>query len=185
MQIPLAQRLLTVEEYQKMAEVGILTEEDRVELLDGKIVNMSPSGHRHATMVKQITALFYELLAKKVTISVQDSIIVNPYSMAEPDVAILKYSPNSYKGALPKASDVLLVIEVADSTQEKDRKLKAPLYASAGIPEYWIVDVERNQIEICREPHEGQYRLKEVVRPGGVIEPTGLGVRVEVEGLFG
>ena len=184
METPLAQRLLTVDEYLKMVDAGILTEDDRVELLEGKIIEMSPAGKRHAAMVKRLTALFYKILGEKVTIGIQDPVIAGRFSMPEPDVVLLKYRPDFYENALPQAPDVLLVIEIADSSLDKDRRVKSPLYASAGIPEYWIIDLERDEVEVCREPEGKEYRSRQVLRGGDVIRLDEWGVEVRWEDFF-
>jgi Uma2 family endonuclease len=184
MEIPLAQRLLTVDDYQKMVEAGILTEDDRVELLEGKIIEMSPAGKRHAAMVKRLTAFFYRILGEKVTIGVQDPVIAGRYSMPEPDLAILKYRSDFYEHSHPKSSDILLVIEVADSSLDKDRRVKSPLYAAAGIPEYWIIDLERDQVEVCREPAGKEYLSTQVLKPGDTIQLPAWGVEVRLNELF-
>lgn len=184
MEIPLAQRLLTVDDYLKMVEAGILTEDDRVELLEGKIIEMSPAGNRHAAMVKRLTALFYRLLSGKVTIGVQDPVIASLYSMPEPDVVLLRYRADFYEHAHPQPSDILLIIEIADSSLDKDRRVKSRLYASAGIPEYWIVDLENNEVEVCREPTGKEYLSKQVLKPGDTIHLPAWGVEVRVSELF-
>lgn len=184
MEIPLAQRLLTVDDYLKMVEAGILTEDDRVELLEGKIIEMSPAGNRHAAMVKRLTALFYRLLNGKVTIGVQDTVIASRYSMPEPDVVILKYRADFYEHAHPQASDILLVIEIADSSLDKNRRVKSRLYASAGIPEYWIVDLERDQVEVCREPSEKGYLSIQTLRSDDSIHLREWDVEVRLTELF-
>ena len=184
MHVPLAQRLLTVEEYRKMAAAGILTEDDRVELLEGKIIEMSPIGKRHAAMVKRLTALFYKLLGNEATISVQDPVIMGEFSMPEPDVAILKYKPDYYEEELPTSSDVLLLIEVADSSYEKDQKVKNAIYAGAGIPEYWIINLERDEVEVYREPSGGQYLQRQVLILGDSVLLSSWDLEVEVAEFF-
>jgi Uma2 family endonuclease len=184
MEIPLAQRLLTVDDYQKMVEAGILTEDDRVELLEGKIIEMSPAGKRHVAMVIRLTTLFTRLLGEKAFISIQNPLTVDHYTMPEPDVAILKSRPDFYENALPQAADVLMVIEVADSSLDKDRRVKSPLYAAAGIPEYWIIDLERDEVEVCREPEGEDYRSRQVVRASDIIRLEEWGVEVRWEDLF-
>lgn len=184
MQTPLVQRLLTSDEYQKMVEAGILTEDDRVELLDGKIIEMSPAGYSHVVMVIRLTTLFSKLLGEKAFMSIQNPLVVGSNSVPEPDLAILKNIPGIREGVHPKASDVLLVIEVADSSLDRDRIVKRPLYAAAGIPEYWIINLERNEVEVYRDPEGEEYRLKEVVKAGGEIEVVGLGVKVKIGDLF-
>lgn len=161
-----------------------MTEDDRVELLDGKIIEMSPAGKRHAAMVKRLNAMFSKLLEGKAVISVQDPIIASRYSMPQPDLAILKYRADFYEEALPRSTDVLLVIEVADSTLLKDQKIKLPLYATAGIPEYWIINLEANEVEVYREPAKGEYRFREVSGSGGRIVVKALEISIPTGELF-
>lgn len=184
MHIPLAQRLLTVDEYKKMAEAGILTEDERVELLDGKIIEMSPAGNRHAAMVKRLNALFNQLLGGNAIISIQDPLVVDPHSMPEPDVAILKFRADYYETGLPTSSDALLVIEVADSSLEKDQKVKSSIYSAAGIPEYWIINLEQNEVEVYREPFGREYLRKEVLHSGSRLSLSPWNLEVEVATFF-
>lgn len=163
MTFPLKTRLITADEYQRMAEVGILTREDKVELINGQIVEMSPIGSKHASFVKRITALFYRFLADQVTISVQDPVIADRYSEPEPDVAILHPSEDDYENHFPTAKDVFLIIEVADSSLNYDREIKLPIYAKAGIGEYWIVNVEARNIEAYHTPVGDHYKFMEVI----------------------
>lgn len=163
MTLNLEKRLLTVEEYHRMEEVGILKPVDRVELLNGEIIKMSPFKSRHTSHVKRLNALMFKLVGDLMTISVQDPITINEYSEPEPDVALLKLSKSFYANSHPKAKDVVLVIEVSDSTLEMDRTIKLDLYANAGIKEYWIVNLIDNQIEVYKKPVAGNYKLREII----------------------
>ncbi len=138
MQIP--KMLLTVQQYQRMGEVGILREQG-IELINGEIVEMSPVGSKHAKVVKQLNRLLNKLLGEKYIISVQDPIVASDFSAPEPDVAVLKYRVDFYGQEHPHGEDVLLVIEVADSSVDYDRTVKLPIYAQSGIREYWLVNL--------------------------------------------
>lgn len=166
-----------------MAEAGILTEDDRVELLEGKIIEMSPAGHSHVVMVIRLTTLFSKLLGEKAFVSVQNPLVAGSHSIPEPDIAILKNVPGLHDSAHPQAADALMIVEVAGSSLDKDKRVKRPLYAASGIPEYWIVDLEREEVEVYREPVEGEYRVSLIVKPGEEIDLVGLGVKVEVGGV--
>ena len=162
MAVKLAQRLITVEEYYKMAEAGILDEDDRVELIDGKIIEMSPIGSKHASCVDKIVALLNRLNRPDILIRGQNPIRLGRYSEPEPDVTVVKFSPDYYSGKHPSAKDILLVIEVADSSLEYDREVKLPLYASAKIPECWIVNLEKKEIETYHSPAGSRYKSNEL-----------------------
>jgi Uma2 family endonuclease len=148
----------TVDDYHRLAELGILGEDDRVELLDGQIVELSPIGPRHAGRVKNLTRLLYRTLGDAVLLGVQDPVVLGTPSEPQPDIAILKPRADAYSGAHPRPEDILLVIEVADTSLEADRDVKLPLYAGAGIPEAWLVDLEHDVIEVHRRPSPEGYR---------------------------
>lgn len=164
-----SRRAFTVDEYHLMAEAGILHEDDHLELLEGDIVAMSPVGIRHMACVKRLNDLFARRLRRKATISVQDPIRLDDESEPQPDIALLKYRKDFYAGQMPTATDVLLIIEVADSTIPFDRRVKRSLYARALIPEYWIINLIDNQIEIYRQPEDGRYAQKSVVNDDGTV----------------
>lgn len=157
-QDPLAsRRRLSVAEYYRMAEAGILTPRDRVELIEGEIVTLSPAGSPHAGTVKRLNRLLVRLVGDRATVSVQDPLRLGDESEPEPDVALLLPRADDYTAAHPIAADVLLVIEVADSSLLYDRRVKRPLYARHGIPEYWIVNLEAEVVEVHRQPTAGGY----------------------------
>ena len=137
----LQRKLFSVAEYYQLAQVGILKDTDRVELINGEIITMSPINSPHGGMVNRLTRLFFKLLNDQVTITVQNPITLDNYSEPEPDLVIAKFDEDDYEKKHPQPADILLVIEVADSTLEKDRSTKCPLYAKTGIEEYWIVDL--------------------------------------------
>jgi len=148
----------TVDDYHRLAEVGILGEDDRVELLDGQIVEMSPIGPRHAGCVKALTRLLYRTLGDAVVLGIQDPAVLGTRSEPQPDIAVLKPRADSYRSAHPRPEDILLVIEVADTSLESDRDVKLPLYAGAGIPEAWLVDLEHDVVAVHRHPGPGAYQ---------------------------
>lgn len=168
------QRLFTVEEYQRMGETGILGEDDRVELIEGRIVRMTPIGIPHTGAVKELLGLFSELAGARAVLSVQDPVVLGELSEPQPDVVLLKPPRATYRRRHPRPEDVLLLIEVADTSAAYDRDVKAPLYARAGIPEYWIVDVGRDVIEVFRSSSGDRYASVEERRPGDRISPEAL-----------
>ena len=167
-----------------MGEVGIL-QETGIELINGEIVEMSPIGSKHARVVKLLNHFLNKLLADRCIISIQDPIIVNDHSAPEPDVAILKYKPDFYALEHPQAEDVLLLIEVADTSLEYDRSVKLPLYAQSGIPEYWLVNHEKDEIEAYWEPTGDHYKFRELLRTGDTLQAHTLELKLDVNQLLG
>ena len=149
-----------------MAETGILTEDDRVELIEGEIVEMSPIGSRHAACVNRLNMLLSRQVGQSAIVSVQNPIIVNDYSEPEPDLAVLRLRTDYYEQELPQSADVLLVVEVADTSVEIDRSVKIPLYARNGIPLTILVDLPKELIEVYSQPANGQYQPVKIFRRG-------------------
>lgn len=141
MSVQLLRRKFTLEQYHKMAESGILTEDDRVELIRGEIVEMSPIGRRHAACVRRLVTLFSEKLRLRAIVDTQNPVELSDRSEPQPDVALLQPRPDFYEAGHPKAKDIFLLVEVADTTAETDRDVKIPLYAEDGISEVWLVDI--------------------------------------------
>jgi Uma2 family endonuclease len=164
MAIEVARRRFTVVEYHRMGEAGILREGDRVELIDGEIVEMTPIGSRHASCVKRLNQLFVRALGDRAVVSVQDPIAIPPESEPQPDLALLRPRADFYAGGHPGPADVLLVVEVADTSAPFDRGVKIPLYARAGITEVWLVDLTTDTVEVLRRSSGG--RLADVQRHG-------------------
>ncbi|MDP5016840.1 Uma2 family endonuclease [Anabaena sp. UHCC 0187] len=148
---------LNVSQYHQMSEVGIFSENDKVELINGEIIEMSPIGRRHAACVDRINRLFSNILGIKVIVRVQNPIILNNLSEPEPDIALLQPRADFYESGHPEPKDIFLLIEVADSSLEYDRDVKIPLYASSGITEVWLVDIYEQVIIIYRYPSENGY----------------------------
>lgn len=182
MQIP--KMLLTVQQYQRMGEVGILREQG-IELINGEIVEMSPVGSKHLACVNKLNAILGALIGAKAIVSVQNPIIAGDYSAPEPDISILKFRKDFYASGVPHAKDVLLVIEVADSSVDYDRTVKLPIYAQSGIPEYWLINLEKDEIEAYWEPAGAGYRFRELLRVGDVLKARSLEFEVEVGGVLG
>ncbi|MFO0881688.1 MAG: Uma2 family endonuclease [Gemmataceae bacterium] len=149
-------RRFSVAEYEQLGKLGILGEHERVELIRGEIVQKMTIGELHAATVKRINRLFHRLLGEQVLVSVQDPVRLAD-SEPEPDVALLKPREDFYATGLPTGADVLLVVEVADSSLEYDRQEKGPLYAEAGIPEFWLVNLVEARLEVHRRPQGGRY----------------------------
>ncbi|TVR11688.1 MAG: Uma2 family endonuclease [Phormidium sp. GEM2.Bin31] len=160
----------TVKDYHKMAELGILHPDERLELIDGEIFKMSPIGRRHAGYVNLLSRFFLELLSSnQAVIQIQNPIILNDLSEPEPDVSLLKPRQDQYFSGLPQAADVYLLIEVAESSLESDRSEKLPRYAAAAIPEVWLINALTHQLECYRHPENGRYREYQTLERGDSV----------------
>lgn len=148
----------TTQQYHLMHEAGVFTQGDRFELINGEIIKMSPIGRKHVACVLRLAKLFERKLHERVIVSAQNPILLNNGSEPQPDLAILKPREDFYEEGLPTPSDVLLIIEVADSTIAYDREVKSPLYAAAGIPEMWLFDVNKKAIEGYSYPSASGYK---------------------------
>jgi len=148
----------TVEQFQLMYERGVFADSDRYELINGEITTMSPIGRKHAACVNRLSKLLEKKLGDRVILSVQNSILLADKSQPQPDIAVLKYRDDFYEDALPTPADILLIIEVADSSLDYDRDVKANLYAAAGIPQMWLFDVNTKMITGFSQPSELGYK---------------------------
>lgn len=162
-----------------MGEVGILREDERVELLDGEVVEMNPIGAAHAAGVRESNRLLSGRVGDELRVDVQSSLSLGEYGEPQPDLAVIR-ARESHFGELPKPEDVLLVVEVADTSVAYDRGVKLPTYARAGIREAWLVDIPAQRVERHTEPSEAGYRLtaragrgeslESLILPGFVLE---------------
>lgn len=150
-------RRFTVGDYHRMTEVGILTEDDRVELIDGEIVEMTAVGGRHVACVNRLTALLVRAVGEEAIVSVQNPVQLAEHQEPEPDLAVIQ--ARNYGGDLPQGRDVVLLIEVSDTTLSYDRGRKLPLYARAEIPEAWLIDLQGEAIERHTNPVGASYRV--------------------------
>ena len=160
----------TVEEYHKLGEAGIFDEDDRVELLDGEIILMSPVGYRHAKAVRRLLKLFIRQSRDRFEVDAQDPVVISDYSEPQPDVLLLDPEVDAYEG-LPEARHTHLVVEVADSTLRYDRGRKLKAYARAGIAELWIVNLKDDVIEVYRDPSGEEYLTERVARGQERVAP--------------
>src|SRR5205085_8941770 len=166
MSVQIARRHFNVIEYYRMAAAGVLSEDDRVELIEGEVVEMNPIGSRHAACVGRLTELLGRLVGGAAIVWVQNPVRIDDYSEPLPDVALLKRRDDFYAQANPQPTDVLLIIEVADSSVEYDRDIKIPLYAQAGIPEVWLINLPKGSIEIYTQPSNDSYLETRYVKRG-------------------
>ncbi|HKP52418.1 MAG TPA: Uma2 family endonuclease [Chloroflexia bacterium] len=179
-------KLISIEEYFEMAEKGILTEDDRVELIRGVIVEKMTPNSPHIACVARLNYLFSKLPDETATIFVQSPILVPPNSVPEPDIALLKWRDDFYASKFPEAEDVLLLIEVSDSTLADDRKVKMPLYAEGGVADYWIVNIPEGVIEVYSDLSDGSYRnVRRVGRGETLGLPEGLVGAVAIDDILG
>ena len=176
---------ITVEEYHRMAEVGLLAPDARVELIEGEIIDMAPIGNPHRATVMMLDDLLHRAVGQRGIVLCQSSIRLGPHSEPEPDLAVLRARADYYRSAAPTAADALLVIEVSDTTWGYDRHTKIPLYARHGIPEVWLIDVSRLMIHVFREPSAEGFTEEACAESPGLTTVPGLpGVTVELSTVF-
>jgi len=181
-----ARRPLTVDEYHRMGEAGILTERDRVELIEGELIAMSPIGSEHSGTVNALTRRLVQMVGDRGVVAVQNPVQLDDLTEPEPDFAVLKPRADDYRRATPRANEVLLIIEVADSSLGYDRAVKRSLYARHGIPEFWIVNLVAGEVEVCRTPAGDRYASVVMVGRDGMLEPELLpGTTIPVSAVIG
>lgn len=188
MALQVARRLFTLAEYYQLAEAGILHEDDRVELINGEILEMAPIGSRHAGCVKRLNLFFAPRVGDQAIVSIQDPVHLNNRSAPQPDMALLVPRPDCYAASHPGPQDVLLVVEVADSSVGFDRHTKIPLYGRAGIREAWLVDLTEGQITVYRQPTTSRrgYRDVQDSTRGMALAPLAFpDLRLTVEDVLG
>ena len=186
MAVQIARRQFTVTEYYRMAEAGILSEDDRVELIEGEIIHMSPIGPHHAASVDRLNTFLSQQVGSAAIVRVQSPIRLTEYSEQEPDIALLRPRADFYAQAHPTPADVLVVVEVADTSLEYDREVKIPLYARALIPEVWLVDLVNQTISVYSQPANGAYQTASQLTPGeSLVSPALPGLTLSVESILG
>ncbi|MBX9255102.1 Uma2 family endonuclease [Desmonostoc muscorum CCALA 125] len=186
MSVQLLRRKFTVEQYHKMVESGILKEDDRVELIRGDIIEMSPIGTKHAACVRRFNNMLGPRLGNRIIVSVQNPVVLDNNSEPQPDVALLKPRDDFYATAHPQPQDIFLLIEVADSTILYDREEKIPLYAQANIIEVWLVDINQEIVEVYRQPTAAGYQHIQKFTRGQSLTILGFpDVNITVNGIFG
>lgn len=177
---------LSVDAYHRMIEAGIFAEDDRVELIEGELRTMPPIKAAHAGKNKRLNRLFSALAADRAVVAVQDPLTLPPSSEPEPDLMLLRPRDDFYEAANPTAADVLLLVEIADTSLRYDRNTKIPLYAAHGIPEVWLVDIPHRRVEVYRNPGPEGYRQILLPDKGQAIEPLLLsGLSIQLSDLWG
>ena len=169
--IELARRRFTLDEYHRMAHAGILTERDRVELIEGEIIQLTPIGQRHAACVAQLTRRLIQALGDRALVWPQNPVRLPRDTEPRPDVTLLRPRPDNYFGHPARPEDIVLLVEVADISYRHDRCVKLPLYARAGIPEVWIIDLTHEGVEIHRQPGSRGYGWVHTVERVGMLTP--------------
>ena len=164
-------RLFTVHDYHRMGEAGILLEDDRVELIRGEIVAMSPIGNPHNAAVDRANRALVNLVGDRAIVRVQGSVRLDEYDEPQPDIVLLRPRPDFYNSMSAGPKDIFLIVEMADSSLKYDRRVKAGLYAELGIPEYWVVDLNGDCVLTYSEARGKAYRLVRTVRRGEYLTP--------------
>jgi Uma2 family endonuclease len=182
----LPHRKFTVDEYHYFIEQGVFQPEERLELIEGELIEMSPIGKRHAGSVDFIADLLRRFLGEKAIVRVQNPIVLDDFSEPQPDVCLLKRREDFYRQTNATAKDVLLAIEVADTTVKYDRDVKFPRYAANGIAEAWLIDLENDRVEIHSEPTAFGYSLVKILHRGQTAESTVLPeIKISVAEVLG
>lgn len=163
MQIEATRRRFTVEEYGRMAEIGVLGPEDRTELIEGEVFQMSGIGPRHLGCTNRFVDAFTAAFRGRAVVSPQHPVRLDDYSEPQPDLALLAMREDFYSSKIPQAADAVLVVEVSDTTLRFDADVKLPLYAAAGVPEVWIADLDAGVLCVFREPTGRRYAAEQVL----------------------
>ena len=163
---------ITAAEFSRMGEAGIFQPGDRLELIEGEIIDMSPIGRRHAACVRRLNNLLTSSLGAQAVIDAQNPVVLGDLSQPQPDLAVFKYRDDFYAASHPRSQDVVFLVEVADSSILYDRDTKIPLYARHGIPEVWLVDLNGAAVEVFRDPApEGHTRVTKHEALDAVVSP--------------
>jgi Uma2 family endonuclease len=166
MSVQFQKHYFTIDDYHRMAKGGVFSEDDRVELIEGEVVEMSPIGSTHQGCVNELSSILGRRLGRAALVQVQGPIHVDEYSEPQPDICLLKPRRDFYRRSHPEPADVLLVIEVADTSAQFDRNVKLPLYARAGIPEAWLILLAKDYVELHSEPVNGKYQRVQRLKRG-------------------
>ncbi|MEX2142821.1 MAG: Uma2 family endonuclease [Pirellulales bacterium] len=186
MAVPIQLWQFTVRDYDRMLASGILNDDDRVELIDGEVREMSPIGELHASTVDRLTELMVKKVGRRAIVRTQGPIVLNDFTKPQPDLVLLHRQDDFYATRTPQPDDIFLVVEVSDTTLDYDRLEKTPRYAAAGIAEVWIIDVFGQSIEQYSQPAGGGYRQVETLQHGQSIRSKSLEqLALEVSDVLG
>lgn len=172
--------------YYQMAETGVLGPADRVELIEGELIEMAPIGDDHAATVDELNEVLVLACQERAIVAVQNPIRADSMSVPEPDFAICRLRADRYRGGRPGPEDIFAVIEVSDSSLRFDRTVKLKLYARTGVPEYWIVDLKRRVVEVFRQPDAEGYRALQTFGPQDTVALAMVpDIRISLARVFG
>lgn len=174
MLVELLKRRFDVEDYHRMGKAGILTEDDRVELIDGEVLAMTPIGPRHNAAVDRAIRVLVTAAGDRAIVRVQGSVRLDRFHEPQPDIVLLRPQPDFYASHLPAPPDILLVIEIAESSLQYDRDVKVGIYARSGIPEYWLADLDARVVWRYSDPNNGVYRKSVRWERGQAMAPAAL-----------
>ncbi len=176
---------ITVHDYHRMAEIGVLAPDARVELIEGEIIDMAPIGKDHQSIIDQLNRTFVRAVGDSAIVRVQGSVRLSQWSEPQPDLVLLAPCPDFYRSEFALGADTLLVIEVSDTTLRYDRGVKVPLYARHGVPEVWIVDVQNDALLVYGDLRDATYeRHAALERPASAPVSQLPGVTIELAALF-
>ena len=172
MPVAISTRRFTADEYQQMGQVGILSRRDRVELIDGEVVAMPPIGPLHCASVDSLNLSMVTAVGGKAIVRVQGAVRLSPYSEPQPDLVLLRPRADFYASRLPGPADILLIVEIADSSLDYDRDVKSRLYAESGVPEFWLADLKDHSVSRYSDPRGGTYQSIQPYHRGQTIAPV-------------
>ena len=175
----------TVTAFHRLAEAGIFTEDDRIELIAGELIETAPIGDEHAGQVNWLSNDLAYRLHQRVIVATQNPIALGEHSNPQPDITLLGWRDDYYRGKCPTPEDVLLIIEIADTSVRYDREVKVPLYAEHRIPEVWLVDLQQRRVEVYRQPENSAYREVRHHRTGQIASSLVSEAVIDVAELFG
>jgi Uma2 family endonuclease len=186
MAVQFQKHYFSVDDYYRMADAGLFPIGTRTELIEGDVVEMCAIGNRHAGCVNRLGNVLNRSLGNAAVVAVQNPVRLNDFSEPQPDIALLKARDDFYSNSHPTPADVLLIIEVADTSVEFDRRVKLPLYARAGIPETWVMVLPKDVIEVHSQPANGKYqKVQRLKRGRRLVSPTVAGLSFNVDDLLG
>ena len=177
-------RQINVSEYYKMAEVGILKRGEKLELIQGEIIRKFPNSPRQASFTNRLNARLGKIIANEALLSIKHPLRIDEYNEPEPDIAVLAYREDYYSLSHPKANQVFFIIELAETSLNFDREIKAPLYARAGIPVYWILDLKHENLEVYSNPQDGLYRRNDFKKNSDKVKIPGFDVEILVSDIL-
>ena len=186
MSVQIARRIFTVDEYHRMGEAGIFSVNEHLELIEGEILKRKPITSRHAACVMRSNATFSNVLGDLAIISVHNPVVLNEFSEPEPDLAILKWRDDFYSQFHPGPADILLVIEIAETSVAYEREVKLPVYAGSGVQEVWLTDIPAETVTAHTEPANGVYRTVRTYQRSDSITPLHFpDLSIEVASILG